>query len=121
MHQIHRFSDPSDTRRAARRGVELRCDVITQTADEPLAGTVFDLSPFGMSLKTPVAIDEGETVVLSFRPPRTKHEMTVFGRVRYAGDDAKGVEFAAMTKQERVQLFDALRGIPPRLPETLPS
>jgi len=104
-----------ESRRLARRGVELPCEIITQQADEPLAGRCSDLSPCGMALVTPAEVVEGDPVVLSFWPPRRGDELILFGRVRHAGEQL-GVEFEGMTMEERIGLFDSLRGIPPRLP-----
>ena len=58
---------------------------------------------------------EGETVVLGFQPPRCAHALTLFGRVRQAGGPVR-VQFEALTIEEHIVLFDALVGIPPRLP-----
>ncbi|MCA9621438.1 MAG: PilZ domain-containing protein [Myxococcales bacterium] len=109
-----------ESRRVARRWVELDCELITKTADRPLPSRCLDLSPLGMALTTQVVLADGEEVVVSFRPPREDEEMILFGRVRHAVPSGQptGVAFEATTIEERISLFDALRGIPPRLPHS---
>jgi hypothetical protein len=70
-----------------------------------------------MALRSDALVDAGESVVLSFHPPRSCTDLTLFGRVRHAVGPLR-VEFEALTTEEHILLFDSLRGIPPRLPAT---
>lgn len=105
-----------ELRSVARRAIALDCDLITTRCDAPLAGRCFDLSPRGMALESAATVDAGESVVVCFRPPRGSETLTLFGRVRHASGPLR-VQFEAMTMEEHICLFDALRGIPPRLPD----
>jgi hypothetical protein len=70
-------------RRASRRDVELSCDVICSDWDEPFTHSMNDLSAYGVWLRTSFPRQVGETVVLSFRPPKWggQRELNVFARV----------------------------------------
>ena len=108
-------SDGSEQRRVARRAIALDCELITARCDVPLPGRCSDLSTKGMALASEADVHPGESVVLSFLPPRSREALTLFGRVRHAMGPLR-VEFEAITTEEHILLFDALRGIPPRLP-----
>jgi hypothetical protein len=72
-----------------RRGVDLRCQVVTARRDEPIGYHASDLSLDGMWLETAEPLRSGETVVVCFEPvdghaPRAGRftsEMLVFARV----------------------------------------
>lgn len=116
---------PADSRRAARRAVDVACDVISSRWDGPVAARCTDLSPHGMWLETPAELDEGERVVLCFRPPRSPSEMTLFARVgrvlrderdRFGGTSGAALAFVGASALEVEELEHALRGLPPVFP-----
>ncbi len=117
--------DIPESRRAARRAVDFRIDLVTSSWDRPVASRCTDLSPFGMWLETTLPVVEGDQVVACFSPPHRDKEMTVFARVRHVVRDDLGVraqafgvglEFENVTVFEEKTLGDALQGMPPRLP-----
>jgi hypothetical protein len=118
---MHLLEDMSESRRAARRGVEVACELITPRWNQPLATRGMDLSPYGMWIETRAPAAIGDEVVVCFTPPRRERELTLFARVCRIGehDDGErgvGVEFEALDWFEQKTLADGLRGIPPRFP-----
>lgn len=111
-------ADDRESRRAARRAVDFRCELVA--GNGAIESRCVDVSPYGMWVDTtePVAIDD--TVVVSFVPPKRKRELTLFARVRRidpSGDvTSVGLEFESLEWFEQKTLADCLRGIPPRLP-----
>ena len=57
-------------RRAQRHSVDLPCNIIGSTWDEPLAHHVTDLSAHGMWVRTSFPLPRGEQVVVEFEPQR---------------------------------------------------
>ncbi len=118
----------SPKRRALRRAVELPCDLVSRYLDEPLLYWATDLSPFGLWLETPVPMQLGEQVVLSFQPAVwwPSREITVFAEVvrvtngrRASARPARtgmGLEFLDLDFNEQRALSAWLRGRPPPLP-----
>jgi len=114
-----------ESRRAARRAVDFRCDLIAARWDRPVTSRCTDLSPFGMWLETTLPLTEGDDVVVVFTPPNHRREMTLFAVVRHVVRDdfdlrgqafGVGLEFANVTRFEEKSLAGGLRGMPPRLP-----
>jgi hypothetical protein len=119
----------ADQRRAARRAVHLRTEVVTSGGDRPSRAVCTDLSPYGMWLETGAPLAEGDEVVVTFRPPRVDAELTFFARVMRVQRDATlraacssgvGLEFQSLDFEEQALLARALRGIPPRFPSWPP-
>jgi hypothetical protein len=111
-------------RRALRRAVELPCDLVSRYLDEPLLYWATDLSPFGLWLETPLPMQLGEQVVLSFQPAVwwPTREITVFAEVvrvtngRRSPRTGMGLEFLDLDENEERSLGAWLRGRPPPLP-----
>jgi len=111
-----------ESRRAARRAVNLSCELIASRSDDPSPSRCADLSPFGMSVDTDHHLDDQELVVVSFHPPTSCRQLTLFAEVKRgifdidSGTFTAGLEFVGVTAIERQMLSGALRGLPPRLP-----
>ena len=105
-----------ELRRAARRGVDVDCELMTSQQDSPIATRCTELSPYGMWLETGATADAGDEVVLCFVPPRRDRELLVFGRVKRTSHSGMAIEFESLDCFEQNSLADCLRGIPPRLP-----
>ncbi len=114
-----------ESRRAARRAVELDCELICNHWDRPIPSICTDLSPYGVWLETTMPLEHGERVVLSFTPPSRGKELTLFARVkrierddddRVHGCSGVGLEFEGLSVWEQQILSGALRGLPPHLP-----
>ena len=122
------FNQWLELRRAARRGVDVDCELMTSRQDSPIATRCTELSPYGMWLDTGfnvgfnagfnagVAVDPGDEVVLCFVPPRRDREVLVFGRVKRTGKTGMAIEFESLDGVEQKTLADCLFGIPPRFP-----
>jgi hypothetical protein len=110
-----------EARRAARRAVNLSCEVITSAWDRPILSRCTDVSPYGMWVETSSPVALGDTVVVCFTPPKRRRELTLFGRVcrvdhREHGGYGVGLEYDCVEWFEQKTLADSLRGIPPRFP-----
>jgi len=110
-----------ESRRAARRAVDLCCDVVVAGWDRPIASQCTDVSPFGMWLETSYPVKSGETLVVCFVPPKRERELTLFARVRRVdgrddGSYGVGLEYDSLDWFEQKTLADCLRGLPPRFP-----
>ena len=115
------FNHWLELRRAARRGVNVDCELMISQEDYPITTRCTELSPYGMWLETSVprdaaAVDPGDEVVLCFVPPRRDRELLVFGRVKRTSDTGMAIEFESLDCFEQKTLADCLRGIPPRFP-----
>jgi PilZ domain len=115
-------------RSALRRAVRMECQVLSALWDEiaPLMAT--NLSPYGLWLDSGLALDEGDEVVVSFRPPGWPDHgwpVTVMAEVvrvqlsrRQAdsGPAGMGLRFIDLDPQEGARMSGLLRGLPPPLP-----
>ncbi|MDD9938326.1 MAG: PilZ domain-containing protein [Myxococcales bacterium] len=121
-------------RRAPRRAVDLECEVRSSLWDGALPFQVRDLSPVGMWLDTSLPLDEGDEVLLSFRPPRwseAEWPLIARGAVARVGlhrrrHDARpsgmGLSFKGLEPGELCRLEDVLIGLPlPVPPSPLPQ
>lgn len=115
------FSQWLELRRAARRGVDVACELMTSQQNSPITTRCTELSPYGMWLETGVAVDAGNEVVLCFVPPRRDRELLVFGRVKRTTETGMAIEFESLDCFEEKTLADCLRGIPPRFPGQRPQ
>ena len=113
-------------RRAARRPVDLSCEVVSRHWDEPVAHQLGNLSPLGAWIDTSFPLPVGERVVLSFSAPvsalpagrfmRHLHEVLVFAEVRRVRRSrcgtrgGMGVVFIDLPKEDRHALSRTLRG-----------
>ena len=114
-----RYVEP---RRALRRALELRCDVVSHYWDDVVSFRMTDVSPYGAFIDTLFPLHRGAEVVLCFTPPRGPL-VTVFAEVARAVTgrlrrDRKplgmGMAFTGVSDDDRAALADRLRGIPPR-------
>lgn len=126
MSQLAREILPGE-RRAVRRAVALECSVLSDQWDEAAPHLLTDLSPYGAWLETALPLEPGDTVLLSFLPPRQTrvHELLVSATVarahlRRRRDDGPvagmGVHFTDLSPAEFERLSLCLRGLPPPLP-----
>ncbi|MBW2459725.1 MAG: PilZ domain-containing protein, partial [Deltaproteobacteria bacterium] len=77
--------EPPEERRAMRRDLDLRLELVSHYSDEPVAHRATDLSPFGVWIDTSMPLHPGAEVVLSMTPPRFDgRELTVFAKVARA-------------------------------------
>jgi PilZ domain len=115
---LHR--DETESCRVARRAVDFACELVAAHWDRPVRARCTDVSPYGMWLETSLPVSAGDTVVISFTPPKRQREMMLFGTVcrseRSSDGSGVGVEFASMEWFEQKTLADCLRGMPPRFP-----
>jgi hypothetical protein len=121
------LSAPS-RRRTLRRAVQLECAVHSPLWDGPAWYVATDVSPQGLWLTTDLALEVGERLMLSFRPPRWPDwcwPVTAFGEVvrvslprrrsdRHAA--GMGVRFSEIDPVAGAEMELLLRGLPPPLP-----
>ena len=110
-----------NARRALRRAVNLRCDVIKNGWDRAVPCRATDLSPYGALVElSSVTLEHGDEVVVTFEPPDAEDELTVFARVARVvhgpGVTEVGLAFGALAPDERTALEASLHGRPPPLP-----
>jgi len=113
-------------RTSSRHQVELPCEIITPSADEPALMWATDLSASGLWLESHEPLDLGKEMVVCFKPSVwwRAREIQVFGAVARVSPglrgprDAKGmgIQFLDLSAREKWQLRCWLR---PR-PETKP-
>jgi hypothetical protein len=113
-------------RRSTRRHVALRCEVISNYADEPVPHAASDLSTSGLWVDTHQPLHVGSHVVLCFPMPSwSDAQLTVFARVtrirtgrrkRDRGPLGMGLEFLGLSRHERHQLAQCLENVRPHAP-----
>jgi hypothetical protein len=115
-------------RQSVRRAVDLACDVRSDRWNGALPLAARDISPDGLWLASPFALDPGEQLVLAFRPPRWPVgclPVVALGEVvradmRRRRSDAlppgMGVRFVDIAYADQSLMQRALRGLPPPLP-----
>jgi PilZ domain len=113
---------------AVRRAVQVECAVGSSLWDGSASYTATDLSEFGLWLSSPLSLEPGASVVLSFRPPRWPAwawPVTAAGEVvranvpRRRSDNAPagmGVRFTEIDPGVAAHIALVLRGLPPPLP-----
>ncbi|MBI4705983.1 MAG: PilZ domain-containing protein [Deltaproteobacteria bacterium] len=127
---MHELIHPlTHNRRAQRRAVDIPCELIARSCDEPINHRASDMTPHGVWVDTSFPLDEGAQVVVSFRPPRATvpGEMTLFARVarsirpRHTGGfrprAGMALEFVGVSVTDRKTLRAALRGLPAAPPK----
>ena len=115
-------------RRAVRRAVRTRCEVVNVTEFRLLGQRVLDLSPRGMLVACDREAQLGDEVLVSFRAPgRSGDEELWFdaeaiitrivGGQRW-GDSGycAGLDFSYFERTERHELLARLAGFPPPIP-----
>ena len=119
---------PPSRRHTVRRAVALECVARGDLWNGRLRFEARDLSPDGLWLATPYALDPGAELVLSFRPPRWPvgcFPVIAVGEVvrvdmRRRRSDARppglGLRFTDIEARDQDRLYRVLRGLPPPLP-----
>jgi hypothetical protein len=122
-------------RSVVRRSVQIGCSVRSELWDGPAPFLATDLSQDGLRLCSPLALPEGQDVVVTFTPPRWPDEngpLNVVARVQHValprrksdplvgmpGEAGMGLSFLHIDPTQRVLLGLVLRGLPPPLPAT---
>ncbi len=123
MHQVR------SRRRSLRRAVTVPCGLQSSYWDGALTLPASDLSNEGMWIDTPLPLEPGEEIVLSFNPPGQPRaelwataEVARVGMWRRSEDPfpvGMGLIFTYFSDLDRALLSHALRGRPPRLPARL--
>jgi hypothetical protein len=116
-------------RRAFRREVLLRCQVVRERDFRLVSDLALDLSTDGMLVSTEQRVLTGEELLVSFRPPRSSRWVDVSATVarvvhgRRPSDRGRclGIAFHAMHTEAQRVLFRHLRGLPPPEPGRVPS
>lgn len=120
-------------RSVVRRAVQIGCSVRSELWDGPAPFLAVDLSPDGLRLCSPLALPEGQDVVVTFTPPRWPQEsgpLNVLARVAHValprrrsdsllglpGEAGMGLSFLHLDPAQRALLGLSLRGLPPPLP-----
>lgn len=94
-------------RRSPRRPVDLSCAIVSKAWDAPVHYRMTDLSQHGAWVRTTFPMAVGEQLVLSFRPPTSRREVTVFATVARGvapgsrGGSGMGLRFAALSAEEQ--------------------
>jgi hypothetical protein len=116
-------------RRAFRREVLLRCQVVRERDFRLVADLALDLSTDGMLVATEQRVLTGEELLVTFQPPRSNRWLDVSATVarvvhgRRPGDRGRclGIAFQGFDARSQGVLFEHLRGLPPPDPARLPS
>jgi hypothetical protein len=116
-------------RRAFRREVILRCQVVRERDFRLVSDLALDLSTAGMLVSTEHRVLTGEELLVSFRPPRSSQWLDVSATVtrvihgRRPTDRGRclGIAFHGLDAASHRVLFHHLRGLPPPEPARLPS
>lgn len=115
-------------RRSLRREVDIHCHLMSDLWDGTVAHRARDLSHQGVWLDSDFPLGEGDQVVMRFRPPSSKGDLYIKGRVartrirRRVGDaDRSGmaIEFEGVRPKELFGLRRSLRGLPPPVPKAI--
>ena len=122
-------------RSVLRRAVQIGCSVRSELWDGPAPFLAVDLSQDGLRLCSPLALPEGQDVVVTFTPPRWPDEsgpLNVLARVAHValprrrsdalvglpGEAGMGLSFLHLDPTQRALLSLVLRGLPPPMPAT---
>lgn len=120
--------DTGGKRRSLRRAVALECTLQSELWDEELQLPASNLSTDGIWIETPVTLDPGAELIVSFTPPGLPDHQVVWAaakvvRVAPAGADEElaqspgmGLKFTYCSDDHRHTLARSLLGRPPRLP-----
>lgn len=133
-HKAATKSAAGGVRGIVRRAVQIGCSVRSELWDGPAPFLATDLSPDGLRLCSPLALPEGQDVVVTFTPPRWPDEsgpLNVVARVEHValprrksdplvagmpGEAGMGLSFLHIDPTQRALLHLVLRGLPPPLP-----
>jgi hypothetical protein len=116
-------------RTETRRAVHVECEIISDRWEEAVPHLATDLSLRGMWVETTFPLPVGEQILVSFTPPRWRHDRQILAlaRVRRVHHpsvgtriDAPGMalEFLDLAPAALEELRATLRGLPPRIRES---
>jgi hypothetical protein len=117
-------------RRAVRRAVRARCQVVSSQGFELIGEALLDVSPGGAMLACDVPVALGESLVMAFRAPGEEpvwiDAEAVVARVIYGyrtGDPGycAGLRFTYLERPARHELLSRLAGLPPPIPQRHPE
>jgi c-di-GMP-binding flagellar brake protein YcgR len=113
---------PTDRERVAfRHAVHVDCQIVREHDFKLVANKSLDVSATGMQVVSELDVAIGESVIVSFRAPRTDRfidaeaVITRVVRGRRRGDVARsiGLEFSTIDRASFITLKSALRRLPP--------
>jgi hypothetical protein len=113
--------ETSKRRRSVRRAVAFDCAVQSELWDDVVHLPASNLSEEGIWIETPIELEPGEPLIVSFTPPGTREKVwaaaEVVRRSRHR-EPAHGVAlaFTYCSEPHREVLARSLYGQPPRLP-----
>lgn len=107
-------------RQAFRRYVRLDCQVVRERDFRMVGNLALDLSTEGMLVQTSARVLSGEELVVTFKPPKSNRwvdAQATVARVIHARrptdrGHALGIEFFGMSEEDKVHLWECLRGLP---------
>ena len=107
------IADCGNTRRDGRQAVDIACEVMTNRSELAALLRCTDLSLGGARIRSGIAPAKGELVVLSFKPPSERQELTLFAKVCHVIRRGRavrgfGVEFLRTSARERQALSVAM-------------
>jgi len=108
-------------RRAVRRDVTFRCEVVTREWDFPVAHDATDISSLGMRLPTPASLQVGDEIYVAFELPAESdtgpRRIEAFARVaRVDLEEALvGLEFVDLDRVDQAWLDDFACDLTPSL------
>lgn len=106
-----------------RRQTALPVEIIASFADEPFFLTARNISPRGAFLESELLPDLGEHLICSFDLDKNfcffgeVNRVNLMRRRRETGRPGFGVEFLDTTPLHRMAIRNALRGLPPPIPQ----
>lgn len=114
-------------RRSLRRAVRVEAEVASNLWDGCVSFVATDVSVHGLWLDTDLALDVGEELIVSLRPPGwpVPQPLTAIARVARVGLHRRkletkrpgmGLSFADLRSEQAEWLMRSLRGLPPPLP-----
>jgi hypothetical protein len=116
---------PADRERVAyRHSVHVDCQVVRERDFRLIGKRTIDLSTTGLLVASELDVNVGESMILSFRAPRSDRYIDAEGVItrissgRRRGDVARavGIEFSAIDQASFVALKTTLRRMPPTRP-----
>ena len=117
-------------RRAVRRAVQARCEVVSSVEFELIGERLLDVSPQGALLACDAPVALGEQLVLAFRAPGREpvyiDAEAEVARVIHGfrtGDPGycAGLRFTYLERSARHELLARLAGLPPPIPQRRPE
>jgi hypothetical protein len=114
-------AESSKRRRSVRRAVAFECAVQSELWDDVVHLPASNLSEEGIWIESPIGLEPGEPLILSFTPPGTREKVWAAAEVVRRSrqrERAQGVAlaFTYCSEPHREVLARSLYGQPPRLP-----